>query len=167
MVMGPPDSLNEGPYRTISFANLNDNHTELFVSPIVKVDSSPSITNHAVYSRVCYSSNPDECLSSCGVTVKRQEAVKPTRWSERPYFINNLSPFTLFNVVREFSSVVSCSYFPWVANHLAYGTSLNLIYTPVATWSYWMALGFLFVLQETYKHIGFTLTTLNLSFGNH
>ena len=119
------------------------------------------------HSRICYSSNPDEHLSSCGVTIKRQEAVKPTRWSEIPYFINNLSPYTLFNAVREFSNVVSYSHFSWVVNHLAHETSLNLIYTPIATWSYWMALGFSFVLQETYKHIGFALTTLNLSFGNH
>lgn len=118
-----------------------------------------------VYSRVCYSSNPDECLSSYGVTVKRQEAVKPTRWSERPYFINNLSPYTLFNAVREFSSVVSYSHFPWVANHLAHGISIELNLHPHSYMEFLDGIGI--VLQETYKHIGFTLTTLNLSFGNH
>ena len=129
------------------------------------MDSSPSVTSHVAYSRVCYSSNPDERLSSCGVTVKRQEAVKPTQWSERPYFINNLSPYTLFNAVREFSSVVSYSHFPWVANHLAHGISIEPNLHPHSYMEFLDGIGI--ILQETYKHIGFTLTTLNLSFGNH
>ena len=48
------------------------------VSPVVKVDSSLSVSNHVAHSRVCYRSSTDEPLSSCGTTIRRQEAVEST-----------------------------------------------------------------------------------------
>ena len=51
-IVEPPDSLKD----LISIVNLNTNHAELSVFPVVKVHSSPSASDHVIHPRVCYSS---------------------------------------------------------------------------------------------------------------
>ena len=58
----------------ILFVNMNANHSDLGFSCC----QGGLVSNHVVYSKVCYRSSTDEPLSSCDATIRRQEALEPT-----------------------------------------------------------------------------------------
>ena len=74
----------------ILFVNLNANNVDLPIFPVIKVDSSPSVSNHPV---ICYNLSPDKPLSYCGSTIKGQEVVEST------YGLNALNLFVLKNLL--------------------------------------------------------------------